>query len=283
VPINRYGTRFGGYYANGDFDIGGDLSALGLSSTFEGWGLSVTHPIITNRFTRLYGEFAFDLRDSKLNGLVSSVDRIRLLRAGLSYEGTDPKGLTFGSFYIFQGLGETFGGSSNDNPLSSRQGAGNSFTYGNLNLLRIQSFTNFLRGIFRIAGQVTSAPLVASEQFGLGGPDTVKGYTYKEIVGDSIFNVGSEIRVLPIPGNEIFQLSLGFDYGFVQQRKPAEGQAKFDSRMGYGPGIRLNLPFKIGSRTNYFSTRFDVGFPISPSKNFENERPVYYVATSLRF
>jgi len=135
----------------------------------------------------------------------------------------------------------------------------------------------------RMVGQVSSAPLVASEQFGLGGPDTVRGYQYREIIGDNVFNVGTELRVLPIPDNETLQLSLGFDYGFVQQRKPAPGERKFQGLMGYGPGVRLNVPFDIASRTNYSSVRFDVGFPISPSKNSEDIRPVYYVLTSLRF
>jgi len=285
LPINNYGTRFGGYFANGDFAVGGDLSALNIRGKSEGWGLSFTHPFMQTRFHKLQGEFGFDLRDSKLfNDLgADNLDRIRLLKAGMNYEGLDSTGLTFASVYLFQGLGRTFGGSSNDNPRASRLGAGDNFTYGVLNLLRFQSITNYLRGIARMVGQVSSAPLVASEQFGLGGPDTVRGYQYREIIGDNVFNVGTELRVLPIPDNEILQLSLGFDYGFVQQRKPAPGERKFQGLMGYGPGVRLNVPFDIASRTNYFSVRFDVGFPISPSKNSENTRPVYYVLTSLRF
>jgi hemolysin activation/secretion protein len=133
---------------------------------------------------------------------------------------------------------------------------------------------------------VTSAPLVASEQFGLGGPDTVKGYYFKEITGDNAFNVNAELRGLPIPDNEVLQLSLGFDYGFIQQRNPQPGQPKFQSLMGYGPGVRINYPFNIESRPNYFALRFDVGFPISPSKNDNGNRdtrPIYYVSMSVRF
>lgn len=299
LPINSYGTRFGGYFANGNFAVGGDLSQVGLTGNQEGWGLSFTHPLIRTKAHKFSGEFGFDLRDSKLfqSGEMSSLDRVRLLKLGLSYEGTDSTGRSFASVYIFQGLGTAFGGSENDNPISSRlfvtqsgaiKGADDRFTYGTLHLLRLQTITSFLRAIVRVSGQVTSRLLPASEQFGIGGPDTVRGYRFKELLGDNAFTAGTELRALPIPGeyNEVVQLSLGLDYGLVQQRKPAVGQEKFQSLLGYGPGIKLNVPFNAFSRTNYFNARFDVGFPISPSKidnRTSSVRPVYYVQTSLRF
>ena len=286
LPINNYGTQFGGYFANGDFAVGGEFSVLNLTGKALGWGLFLTHPFFQTRFNKLYGQVGFDYRNSDLfsDGATSSVDKIRVLRAGINYEGIDTTGLTFASAYILQGLGQAFGGSPNDNPQSSRLGAGDSFTYAVFNLLRVQSFTSYLRGIIRMTGQVTSAALVASEQFGLGGPDTVRGYQFRQVLGDNAFNLGTELRVLPIPDNEILQLSMSYDYGFVQYRKPVpEGVPKFQGLMGYGPGIRLNVPFELWSRSNYFSVRFDVGFPISPSKNSENTRPVYYVQTAVRF
>jgi len=255
--------------------------------------------LIRTKAHKFSGEFGFDLRDSKLfqSGEMSSLDRVRLLKLGLSYEGTDSTGRSFASVYIFQGLGTAFGGSENDNPISSRlfvtqsgaiKGADDRFTYGTLHLLRLQTITSFLRAIVRVSGQVTSRLLPASEQFGIGGPDTVRGYRFKELLGDNAFTAGTELRALPIPGeyNEVVQLSLGLDYGLVQQRKPAVGQEKFQSLLGYGPGIKLNVPFNAFSRTNYFNARFDVGFPISPSKidnRTSSVRPVYYVQTSLRF
>jgi hemolysin activation/secretion protein len=258
----------------------------------EGWGLSLTHPFFRNRFHMLIAEFGFDLRDTTQNvfgNVLQSLDRVRLLKFGVSYQGTDVTGRSFASVYLYQGLGTAFGGSSNNNPVSSRQDAGNSFTYATINLTRVQTITSFLRAIVRASGQVTSAPLVVSEQFSLGGPDTVKGYHFRELVGDNGFNAGAELRVLPIPGeradekSEIFQLSLGIDYGLVEQRKPAPGEDKTQRILGYGPGVRLNVPFEIFSRKNYFWTNFDVGFPISPSKNADGSRPVYYVQTGVRF
>ena len=291
LPINNYGTRFGGYFANGDFAVGGALSAVDLTGTQEGWGLSITHPFIRTRAHKLFGEFGFDLRDSKLfiGSDTQSLDRIRLLKLGLSYEGTDSTGRNFASVYVFRGLGSSFGGSTDRSaPPRSRSGANNDFTYATLNLLRLQTITSYLRAIVKASGQVASAPLAASEQFSIGGPDTVRGYRFKERIGDNAFNSGIELRALPIPGeySEAVQLSLGLDYGFVQQRKPVDGVRKFEKLLGYGPGVRLNLPFKIAERPTYFSVRFDIGFPISPStidNRTSNSKPVYYVQTALRF
>ena len=293
LPINSYGTRFGGYYAFGDFAVGGDLADLDLQGDSESWGLSITHPFIRTRFHKLTGEFGFDLRDSSLfifKNTRQSRDRIRLLKFGFSYEGTDTTGRNFASAYLFQGLGTTFGGSKNDDsPPRSRDGAGNSFTYAIINLSRLQQIGRFLRGIVKTTGQISSASLVASEQFALGGPNTVRGYAFKEFIGDNAFNAGAELRLLPLPGersgeqSELLQLSLGLDYGLVQQKNPQPGLDKFQSFLGYGPGVRLNLPFNIASRKTYYWVNFDVGFPITPAKTSNGSRPVYYVQTGLRF
>jgi hemolysin activation/secretion protein len=145
-----------------------------------------------------------------------------------------------------------------------------------------------LRAIAKVSGQVSSAPLVASEQFTIGGPDTVRGYRYKERMGDNAFNSTIELRALPVPGeySEAVQLVMGLDYGFVQQRKQVKGVPEFDKLLGFGPGVRLTLPFKIAERPSYFSVRFDIGFPINPVKidnRTSDSRPVYYVQTALRF
>lgn len=297
LPLNGQGTIFGGYFSTGNFAVGGNLSALGLNGNQEGWGLSLSHTFIRNRFHKLVGEFGFDLRDSKLfqDITLNSLDRIRLLRVGVSYEETDSTGRTFASVFLFRGLSSAFGGSKRDNPQSSRlfvtnsgliKGADGDFTYGTINLFRLQTITSFLRAVARLSGQATADPLVASEQFGIGGPDTVRGYRFKELVGDNGLNSSFELRVLPIPDNEILQLAIGIDHGLVQQREPAPGQEKYQSLLGYGPGVRLNLPFMIYERPTNFAIRFDVGFPISPSKidnRTSSVRPVYYVNTALRF
>jgi hemolysin activation/secretion protein len=119
----------------------------------------------------------------------------------------------------------------------------------------------------------------------LGGPDTVKGYQFRQNLGDNAFVSNAELRILPFTGenSELFQFSLGYDYGLVQNRNPDVGQQKFLSLMGYGPGVRIYYPFNVYERPMNATLRFDVGFPISPSLNSIGTRPVYYVQTAIRF
>ncbi|MBI2989003.1 MAG: hypothetical protein HYY45_19750 [Deltaproteobacteria bacterium] len=289
LPINNYGTKFGGYYNEGTFDVGGQFRTQELEGIIHGWGLFLTHPFIRTRFTTLRGEFGFDLKDALLNSGKdhTSRDRIRLVKAGFNFDLTDSTGRTFVSAYVFHGLGDLFGGSSDKrrNPVntipSSRRGfngkgADGDFTYGTVTLARVQGITSFLSLFLRTSGQISSASLVATEQFGIGGPNSVRGYTQREIVADEGFNASSELRLSVIPESDLIQLVSFIDYGSIHQREPAQGQDKFQSLLGYGPGLRLSLPLNL-------SFRFDVGFPITPSENQKKIDPVYYLQASIKY
>ena len=287
LPINNYGTHFSGYYSAGDFDVGKDLAVLNINGETESYGFSFTHPVVRTRFHNLAGEIGFDLKDTKLFLLRSknSHDRLRIAKAGFNYDGIDSTGRSLISLYLFQGLGDLFGGMRDNDPLSSRQGgSGNNaadgfFTKGSLNLARFQRISESFGLLLRGSAQGSTRSLVVSEEITIGGPDSVRGYPIREFFGDEGYNVSAELRVSPLPNpyKESTQIVLFIDHGAVKVKDTAAGQESYSDLTGIGGGLRLSLPYLN------FSFRFDVGYPVKPSKASTKDQPTYYLQASMRY
>jgi len=105
--------------------------------------------------------------------------------------------VTLDSFYS---PGQIVGDQTNADFNSLRQGAKNKYWYGRCSILPIYRFTPvgfMIQSQFR--GQYSSANLLSSEQFGVGGYDTVRGYDERELNGDSAVVVNIELRTPEFP------------------------------------------------------------------------------------
>jgi hemolysin activation/secretion protein len=238
----------------------------------------LTHPFVKTRTQNLTGEFGFESKDATqwLLGSLFSRDKLRMLRVGLNYDWTDGTGRNFISLSVFQGLEEAFGGMENNDPQSSRFGADNRFTKAYVNWARVQKVTDRVSILIRGAGQASTRPLVVTEQFFIGGADSVRGYPLGQFLGDDGYNVSTELRVSPLPNQEILQLALFVDHGGVFIKDPPPGVKKSHQLTGAGYGFRLNLPYNINGR-------FDVGFPVKPAKASNGDRPSLYIQAAVRF
>jgi hemolysin activation/secretion protein len=278
VPINNYGTKIGILAYGGDFDVGQALSEFNITSTTWGYGLYLTHPFLRTRIQNLTGEFGFESKDATqfILGDLFSRDKIRMLKAGLNYDWIDSTGRNFISFSLFQGLEGAFGAMENNDPKSSRPGADNRFTKGFLNLARVQRIVDRVSILLRGSGQASTRPLTATEEFYIGGADSVRGYPPGEFLGDDGYSVSTELRVSPLLNQEILQLALFVDHGAVSIKDPPPGIKKNQQLTGAGFGFRSNLPYNI-------SGRLDVGFPVEPAKASSGGRPTLYIQAGVKF
>ena len=73
------------------------------------------------------------------------------------------------------------------------------YTRYNLTLSRLQSITQRFSLFGALHGQYTNIPLLATEQFGVGGSDIGRGYDPSEIVGDQGFGAKLELRMDTTP------------------------------------------------------------------------------------
>lgn len=140
-----------------------------------------------------------------------------------------------------------------------------SYVYGKFNLNRtfVLPYKFTISGNFN--GQLASTPLMPTEEYGLGGYNTVRGYDERSANGDNAYVINTEFRTPPgsifkIFGNQevddSIQFLAFFDYGFVGNIKPVSGapeQTVF--LMSVGPGLRYNID-------RFVSVRFDWGFQL---------------------
>jgi hemolysin activation/secretion protein len=178
---------------------------------------------------------------------------------------TDPYGTTMGSFLTFLSPGGITSGNSVNDFQALRYGAEPNYVYGQLNLQRVTRLPYNFTWIERGEVQWSDANLLSSEQIGLGGYDTVRGYDEREVNGDSGFFLSSQIETPPVSlGNMVGiakaddQLKfLAFvDYGGTSLHNPGPSDTNPSSNLlGVGPGIRYDI-------TPYMTFRFDYGFQL---------------------
>jgi hemolysin activation/secretion protein len=116
-----------------------------------------------------------------------------------------------------------------------------------------------------LKGQISSAALLPSEQFGIGGYSTVRGYDERTANGDDGVLAKVEFRTPPFSIFKIFphgqkttdslELLGFFDYGKVYLDRAIAGELKSQYLIGVGPGLRYIID-------PYLSVRLDWGFKL---------------------
>jgi len=253
VLIGANGTKLSTHLVAGGTELGGAFALLGMENAELSWGIALSRPVRRSRRKSVTLQAGLDVSNSKqrLMGATSSEDRIRKLSVGLSIDKTDKRGRNFFSFGLEQGLGSSLGGMENGSPLSSRSfsGADGRFTKLTADLTRVQRISPRVSLIGRVAGQYSMRPLVAGEQWSIGGADSVRGHPQSSLLGDGGFTAGLEARIAPLSDKlEGVQLALFADHGVVTTKKPGVGQKDRRGISGVGLGVRANLAEDLALR-----------------------------------
>ena len=147
----------------------------------------------------------------------------------------------------------------------SRAGADASYTYATASIERSQRLARDMTARLRAQGQVSSDNLLASEQLGIGGPSTVRGYNTSVARGDEGFLVSAEVysptySVAQWFGwrgtTDEFRMLVFADYASVSNVDLADGEASSQSLFSVGLGMRMTYD-------EWLRLRLDLGFPIS--------------------
>ena len=192
----------------------------------------------------------------------------------LTYDGaeTDPWGRTTLDENLYVSPG-SWGGNNNDTQFNAAHtGATSDYVYSTLSLERLTKlpwdWSLVLRGVL----QTSNSNLVASEQLGLGGYDTVRGYDEREVNTDDGYIFSTELRSPSISLGDIIgyaplkdQLQfLGFwDYGDGYNHSPLPGETNEIPLSSLGAGLRYAI-------NTYLSVRFDYAFQLLRT-GFDND------------
>lgn len=142
-----------------------------------------------------------------------------------------------------------------------RSQAKSTYIYGRMALIPVLRLPKDFSFALTLRGQVSTQTLLPSEQAGLGGFNTVRGYKEREVNVDNAVLASAELHSPPVSliGRRSFKDTLEclifLDYAFGRDVRPIPNVEKTAYLLGVGPGIRYNI-------APYLSFRGDLGFQL---------------------
>jgi hemolysin activation/secretion protein len=145
--------------------------------------------------------------------------------------------------------------------IQTRAGTDSDYVYTNLSLERIWYLPLDFEFVNRFIGQLAGSRLIATEQLGLGGYNTVRGYDEREVNTDAGVMVSLELRTPRVKLGRLFnrpdmanriQFLTFWDYGQGHNRGTFAGEDQNIELQSVGVGMR----YWVG---NYLSFRMDYG------------------------
>jgi hemolysin activation/secretion protein len=267
IPLPwRHQLTFFGSYANAFANLGPGLSSGGVN-----WQVSGRYEIPLpgdDKFTESVTA-GFDFKRSN-NDLIFNIATVSNV-----FTDVDQFVLGYQAAYQDEYGSTTFNGTgfwspggltNNDDDadyMGTRGGARSNYAYGQVALARVTRLPYDFSWTVRGLVQESTANLLPSEQLGLGGYDTVRGYDERETNGDNGFLLSTEVATPPVSLAHLFGVQkiqdqlqfFGFvDYGgtSLHQATPADVNPN-TNLLGIGPGFRYAI-------NPYLSVRFDYGF-----------------------
>ncbi len=150
---------------------------------------------------------------------------------------------------------------------AARSGAEPDYFYAQFEWERLTQLPQNFSWVLRGTAQIASANLLGSEQLGLGGATTVRGYEEREANGDNGILVVNELRGPPLhPGVKLgakgaadrLEPLVFFDYGVASSHRRLAGEPSRLELASAGVGMRY-------SAGGFFSLRADYGWQLKDS------------------
>lgn len=184
--------------------------------------------------------------------------------AGYTYDMRDAKNKLQLQFDLYFSPGQIMGGGSDSAFNNARKHAKNSYAYGRFSCSELFHMPRGWDLFGMLRWQAASGVLFPSEQFGLGGYNTVRGYKERQYNSDNMVLANVEVRTPALSifrwfGNRRGTDSLYF-LSFLDYAKAWNYASPGDHRqnewlLGAGAGLR----YRIG---RYFTARADWGFKL---------------------
>ncbi len=233
--------------------------------------------------TDVFLEFDYKNIKNYAQKRTQSEDLLRVFSLGTDINYYDNwKGNNYWDVVLYAGVPDFLDGLHAVDHRCSRHRAGARYYMAYGDWKRVQELPLDFFFIFNFSGQYTRNYLPISEQFYIGGEDTVRGFPLAELLGDCGYYVNAEFRIPPPFRNshifgtkrtwkETIQFVLFVDNGGVYLKRSEKDQHKqsrgFASLSAAGGGIRIYGPW-------HFDFSLDVGIPIS--ERFKSSNSITY-------
>lgn len=219
-----------------DLDIKGDSGVLSAG---------VSHPIIRSRRTNWFVNGDFTARNVEVESLGTELykDKTRVVSLGTAYDFVD-SGAAINKAELSVGKGLNWGTGQGANN-RSRANGDTDFLKANAKLTRIQPLFGSFSLLASVSGQKSNDPLLASEEFTVGGAEFGSAYDSAELSGDSGVAGRAELQYNQANTGDFFsqyQVYSFYDIGKVWNKNPIPGsENSSDSLASAGLGARFNI------------------------------------------
>lgn len=174
--------------------------------------------------------------------------------------------LDIGPTFNIRGLGsdiQTF-----DNKRYDSEG---NFIYLRGDLSRLQNLPRGFQVNIKAQGQLSDEALVNSEQFSLGGQDTIRGYLESEVLGDDAITGSVEVRSPSLapyisPDVNDWRIFLFGEGGVAKILDPLQDQQSIFNLASVGLGTRIQL-------IDHLNGSIDVALPLITSVDTKADQP----------
>jgi hemolysin activation/secretion protein len=240
--LGSEGLKAGASFSRAATHPGDVLEPFDVRGRADTASVSLGYPVWRTRNASVLARIVYDHRDVQTGVLGTRVieDRIRALRAGLTWLGLDRlDGRNILDLEYSNGLD----GTRQDDPLKSRAGADGRFGKAVFDYERVQPLGASWALTLGLGGQWTDEPLLSSEQFFLGGRRFGRAYEPAELAGDRALAWRMEPAYLArVGGGPPWQLYAFHDVGKVWYASNADsGTRPGQSLASAGFGARAPL------------------------------------------
>jgi len=253
LPVGRRGDSLSLYYVHSSSNIA-SVAASGVAGKGDTFGLRYVAPLRSSGAFTHQLLAGFDFKDLQENTTLVGTDTtskpLRYMPLALQYSGAFQSTAASLEFNLGVTLGlrplmerEVFcdGGELRDQFDCRRRGASGNFTVVRGDLAYRQSFGAW--GLMvRAEGQISSQPLVSSEQFSAGGFDSVRGYLESEALGDKGLRLRFELAapaIVPGDGQLSMTPHVFYDAASLYVIKALPEQEDHFTLSSIGLGFRL--------------------------------------------
>lgn len=262
LPWRHTATLFGAYAKSDP-----DPTTAGFNLDGENYQLGFRYNIPLMKYKALNHEvnLGYDFKRSNNNlefgGLSVFSTFTNTSQFSLAYNGSvsDKYGATSFGSTLYISPGDMMGDNRDIEFAASRALASADYIYSRFSFNRVTRLPKDFSWIAELQFQVSNKNLLGSEQFGLGGYQTVRAYDAYQTVGDEGILIKNEIRTptmallkhlnLDVPQEEL-QLLWFLDYGSVKNVDLLAGEGGTDL-MSTGIGLRYSIAPYLTLRADY--------------------------------
>ena len=137
-----------------------------------------------------------------------------------------------------------------------RAGATAGFNVWRYNVFLRQALPADWQAQWQLNGQYSSNALISGEQFGIGGVDSVRGFSEREVLNDRGYRTslelqGSNLAKAMQAGQLQIRPIVFYDAGWVQRNRSLPGEQKQNAIASAGIGLRANWGSNLQARIDY--------------------------------